>query len=377
MPHDAQSPRRPISLWLPVVVSAFVQVTASLWSIRMLQPAPAVAAATLALAAVGPVALIGARRRPGAVVAVATAAAVLQLLVGVNGGPPPVALAFAVVLAVVRGARVWAWASLAAGWLLALVIVLADPPQGWSPPRIIGTTFGLLLLLGAGEFVRTRRERIRETENELARRRAAAAEEERARIARELHDVLAHSLSQISVQAGVGLHLGESDPARATEALASIRATSKRALDDLRGVLGALRDGGDAPLAPQPGLAEIPALVEAVRIPEAVVRLENRAAGAVVPAPVGAAAYRIVQEALTNAARHARGATRVDVALDAAPGRVRIRVHDDGEVGSEPVAGRGLSGMRERCEHLGGAFSWRAGADGFTIEAEIPWEATA
>lgn len=108
MPHDARSPRRPISLWLPVVVSAFVQVTASLWLIRVVQPEPVAAAAALGLAAVGPIALAGARRWPGAVVAVATAAAVLQLLVGVNGGPPPVALAFAVVFAVVRGARVWA-----------------------------------------------------------------------------------------------------------------------------------------------------------------------------------------------------------------------------------------------------------------------------
>ncbi|WP_167050814.1 sensor histidine kinase [Salinibacterium sp. ZJ77] len=378
MPHAPGSPRRRVTLWVPVVVSAIVQLSATAWLVRVLDPGPASTITTFALAAVGPLALVWARRWPGPVVAIVTAAAVAMLLVGINGGPPPAALAFAVVGAVVRGARVWAWVSLAFGWLLALLIVLNAPPVGWSPPRIVGTTFGLLVLLGMGEFIRTRRERQREDEAELARRRATAADEERARIARELHDVLAHSLSQINVQAGVGLHLADAHPEKAAEALASIRAVSKQALDEVRGVLGILRDDAEAPLTPQPGIGDVRALVDAVQLPDVVVTLDHRAPDLEVPGPVGAAAYRIVQEALTNVARHAHGATSADVLIEGEPGRLRISVHDDGvPVAGSPEPGRGLTGMRERCEQLGGDVAWRRDSDGFTIRAEIPWEASA
>ena len=378
MPHAHESTRRRLTLWVPVAVSGVVQLAATAWLVRVLQPEPAEALATFALAASGPLALVGARRWPGPVVAVVTAAAVAMLLFGLNGGPPPVALAFAVVGAVVRGARVWAWVSLAAGWLLALLIVASAPPAGWSPPRIVGTTFGLLVLLGAGELIRSRRERQREAEAEYARRRAAAAEEERTRIARELHDVLAHSLSQINVQAGVGLHLAAAQPEKAADALASIRAVSKQALDDVRGVLGILRDDTGAPLTPQPGIRDVRALVDAVQLPDVVVTLDDRSDELEVPGPVGAAAYRIVQEGLTNVARHAHGASSAAVRIEGEPGRLRITVRDDGAPDSEEHrVGRGLTGMRERCEQLGGTFSWHRDAGGFTIRAEIPWEAPA
>lgn len=373
MPHARESQRRRVTVWIPVVVSALVQSSASAWLVRVFQPDAVVAVATFALAAVGPVVLIGARRWPGPVVAIAAAAAVLQIVVGVGGGPPPVALAFAVVAAVVRGARIWAWASLGAAWLLAFVVVLNAPAAAWTPPRIVGTTLGLLLLLGVGEVIRGRRERQRALEEELAQRRATAAEEERLRIARELHDVLAHSLSQINVQAGVGLHLAASQPETAVHALASIKEASKQALDDVRGVLGLLRDGGGAPRAPQPGLSEVASLVDAIRIPGVDVVLDDRTAGVEVPSAIGAAVYRIVQEALTNVARHGNDVRAVTVTLDAADGSLRVSVADDGAVTSV-VPGRGLAGMQERVAQLDGSIDWTT-ADGFTVSAEIPWRA--
>src|SRR5690606_921648 len=142
------------------------------------------------------------------------------------------------------------------------------PSETWHPPRIAATTLGLLFVTALGEAARGRRERLRMHRETLERRRRSAAEEERLRIARELHDVLAHSLSQINVQAGVGLHLAEAQPERAAEALASIKAASKSAVDEVRAVLGILRsEGEDAPRAPHPGTAELGALVAGTRLP--------------------------------------------------------------------------------------------------------------
>lgn len=369
-PDRMRGPSKRLRLWVPVVLSALVQIPASIWLVKMGQPELGVAIATIGFAALGPVALIAARRFPGPVVALVAAAAVGELLVGVNGGPPPIALAFALVGAIVRGARVWAWVSLAAGWSLALAFGLLAPPDAWNPPRIVGTTLGLLLVMGIGEGIRSRRERIREYRAAATRKRLTAAEEERMRIARELHDVLAHSLSQINVQAGVGLHLADAQPEKAVEALAAIKQSSKAALDDVRAVLGVLRaDGDDAPRAPQAGIASIADLVAGTAIPGAVVELHDELADHDVPAPIGAAAYRIVQEGLTNVTRHGLDVSRVDVLLADVGGLV-VEVSDDGEVAAfEP--GRGLLGMRERVELLGGRFEVRHD-HGFAVRAEFP-----
>ncbi|QEO10235.1 sensor histidine kinase [Protaetiibacter larvae] len=373
-PERSWGPSRRLRLWVPVVLSALVQLPAATIGVRIAQPEPWIGALTIALAAVGPLALIAARRLPGPVVAVATAAAVGELLVGVNGGPPPIALAFALVGAIVRGARGWAWISLAAGWSVALVAGILVTSETWTPPRVVGTTLVLLLVMGIGEGIRSRRERVREYRAAAVRKRLTAAEEERMRIARELHDVLAHSLSQINVQAGVGLHLADTRPEQAVEALASIKQTSKTALDEVRAVLGVLRaDGEGSPLAPQPGIGDIPALVAGAGIPGARVELVDELRGVAVSTAAGAAAYRIVQEALTNAARHGVGVSSVRVRLADEAGRLMVEVRDDGRVGAvEP--GRGLLGMRERAELLGGRFE--LGTDGgFTVRAELPREA--
>jgi signal transduction histidine kinase len=235
----------------------------------------------------------------------------------------------------------------------------------------VGTTFGLVIAIGLGELLRSRRDRMSAFRAAAARRRQSAAEGERMRIARELHDVLAHSLSQINVQAGVGLHLADTQPEKATEALAAIKQVSKTALDDVRAVLGVLREGGaDAPRAPQPAVGDIASLVASTSIPGARVELDERLGEGEVPAPLGSAVYRIVQEALTNVARHGTGVTRVTVGLVREAGGIRIEVRDDGRV-APFVPGRGLLGMRERVEQLGGVFETEHDG-GFLVRAILP-----
>ena len=234
----------------------------------------------------------------------------------------------------------------------------------------------LTLLVGVGEAIRGRRERYRELSRQVAARREAAAEAERLRIARELHDVLAHSLSQISVQAGVGLHLFDSRPDKAKESLEAIKTVSSQALEEVRGVLGFLRaDGPAAARAPEPDLARIPVLADTYRRAGLDVRLEDEL-HSVPSAASQLALYRIVQESLTNVGRHAQArSVRIRLAEDDAAGAYVLTVSDDGRglpEGGESD-GKGMVGMRERAELLGGSFQVRAtDGGGVTVEARIP-----
>ncbi len=229
-------------------------------------------------------------------------------------------------------------------------------------------------------------------ENE-ARRRAT---EERLRIARELHDVIGHNISLINVQSGAALHrLKKSDapdPA-AADALAAIKETSRETLRDLRTTLGVLRhvDEG-APTAPVPGLARLGELTERTA-DTAGLRVRTVVAGArrALPAELDLAAYRVVQESLTNVARHARGATSVTVRLDYGERELRLEVEDDGRGGAVPgagdardgaggglaggVGGSGIDGMRERARAVGGelAAGPRPGGTGFVVTARLPY----
>ena len=372
-PPDWSAPRW-VTLWIPVVASFLVQVLGAGWMIRSGDYAPREAAAILGLAVLGPLALIGARRFPGPVVVVVSIAGSIDLFLNPHGGPPYIALAFAIVSAIVRGARVWAWAAVGACWLAVAGAALWMGREDWTPARIAGTTLGILIVFGIGEGIRSRRDRLAEYRRLHAQREQSEVQAERVRIARELHDVLAHSLSQINVQAGVGLHLMDRQPDKAAEALASIKETSKTALDEVRAVLGALRsDGGDAPLVPEPGLDRLPALVGAIRGVE--VTLDDGIGTA--PKPVQLALFRIVQESLTNVTRHA-DATRATVRLWTEDGAYRLEIVDDGAgptaLASE-TGGRGLLGMRERAELLGGHLSaGPAEAGGFRVSATIPQE---
>jgi signal transduction histidine kinase len=195
------------------------------------------------------------------------------------------------------------------------------------------------------------------------------------RIARELHDVLAHSLSQINVQAGVGLHLMDSQPEKARDALANIKETSKSALDEVRSVLGILRaEGGDedAPLVPESDLSRLDWLAASVSTQGIEVTVTGRPAN--VPRPTQLAMFRIVQESLTNIVRHAK-ATTANVELSQEGGFYVVRVTDNGtaQAPTGETEGRGLLGMRERAELLGGTLEAAPVAGGgFRVMARIP-----
>jgi signal transduction histidine kinase len=244
--------------------------------------------------------------------------------------------------------------------------------------------------------LRDRAERAERTREEEARRRVG---EERLRIARELHDVVSHTIGVISVQAGVAAHLLHRKPDKAAESLAAIRQASDEALGELHAMLGVLREHGDgdaggAPLAPAPGLAELDTLVAQAAGAGLEVRVSVEGEPRRLPAAVDLAAYRVVQESLTNVVRHAR-ATRAEITVTHAGGRVDIEVTDDGrgaavENGVESASGRqptdsdrpdrrsgrsgqGIPGMRERARALGGTLEAgpRPGG-GFRVRASLP-----
>jgi signal transduction histidine kinase len=387
---SGRSPRW-VRLWLPVLISFLVQVPAVVFQRplhgRWTGPALAVDdpgqfAGQLALALVGPLALIAARRYPGPVVAVVALAASVDLLLSAGAdGPPYIAFAFAIGSAIVRGARVWAWISIAVTWVGTIALSSFFGIE-WQPWRIAGITIGILLIVGAAEGLRTRAERLAEFRRTIQTRRQSEVQAERVRIARELHDVLAHSLSQINVQASVGLHLMARQPDKAAEALASIKETSKTALDEVRSVLGVLRaEGGTdpaAPLVPEPDLTRLPGLAASVSSQGVDVTLDDRLGD--VPQATQLAIYRIVQESLTNVVRHS-GASTARVELEETAGGYRVTVTDDGTGpaagaaadGRRPPGGRGLLGMHERAELLGGTLD--AGplpGGGFRVSASIP-----
>ena len=218
---------------------------------------------------------------------------------------------------------------------------------------------------------------LEENQEEEARRRVA---EERLLIARDLHDVIAHGVAAINLQAGVALHVIERQPDVAAPALATIKELSKQTLDELRATVGVLRsDVSDdaAPRAPTPGIRELGGLVDQVRHAGLSVDLDVDAALDGVPAAVDVAAYRIVQESLTNVMRHAGPHAHTFVAITQdANGGITVEVTDDGlgaAAGPASAPGHGLAGMRERAATVGGVLTAgpRVGG-GFRVEAHLP-----
>ena len=204
--------------------------------------------------------------------------------------------------------------------------------------------------------------------------RDAAVLDERARLARDLHDVVAHHVSLIAVRAETAPYAVEDLGAGGRQVLADIAEDARRALDELRGVLGVLRRASDDPaLAPQPTASDIPALVARAAGSGAQVRWTHEPDGLdTIPPAIGYAGYRVVQEALTNARRHAAGRP-VEVTCRPGGRGMWLRVVTDvGRPVGEPAPGRGLTGARERVEALEGRFAAGPVADSFVVEAEIP-----
>jgi signal transduction histidine kinase len=227
------------------------------------------------------------------------------------------------------------------------------------------------MAIAAGAALTFRRNTMAARREQAKERTRRQAEEERLAIAREVHDVVAHSLAMINVQAGVGAHVADRRPEDAKQALLSIKEASRAALVDLRATLAVLRSGeGKAPAPSLRRLADLTGAATAAGLP---VRVEGEPGD--LPAPVDSAAYRIVQESLTNAVRHASGATGVTVRFARAGGSVEVVVADDGNgpADPDPGTGNGLRGMRERAEALGGTLTADAGAGGgFRVRAVLP-----
>lgn len=271
--------------------------------------------------------------------------------------------------------------ALSVAWLAAADLTPGGPEVGWTFFRI-GTS---VMAAAMGESVRTRRviaaeaqrraEHAERTREEEARRRADA---ERLRIARDVHDTVAHAIATINVQAGVTAHVLDKRPERAREALETIEQVSAQALRELRATLGVLRDPGDDRRTPAPGFGQLDGLVAMAREAGLEVKVEG-AAPASLPDAVDAAAYRILQESVTNVIRHAGPGATVTIAIDAGPEELTLRVTDDGRgvAGAAPDPGhgpgQGIAGMRERCVLLGGELAAGPGADGgFEVRARLP-----
>lgn len=340
------------------------------------------------LAAVGPALLVAARKFPGPVALAVVLVSVLALFLALPAEIPPVAALIATVYALMVGARVWAVIAVGSA-LIGILSAALTARIDWSTPRLIIVVLAILVVFRLGESARSRRERFERRRVILAQRRKDAWQQERVELARELHDVLAHSLSQINVQAGVGLHLGATQPDRALEALANVKETSKQALDEVRAVLGIVRSGeqfepsAEAPRAPTPDLAAIPALLAGVG--RGGLEVETDIDVARIPsAAVQAAVYRIVQESLTNITRHST-ATTAWIRVSDASGELDVSITDNGRPTSggerrdaQLVEGKGLLGMRERTQLLGGSFSaGRTPSDGgFVVSARLPLAST-
>jgi len=265
-----------------------------------------------------------------------------------------------------------------AGWLaeIGCLEIVAHGSLFHDSGPAIPVALATCIVWMIGYSVRQRRAYIEMLQVQAA---SSAVEQERLRIARELHDVVAHSMSVIAVQAGFGEYVIDSNPADARAALSTIQVTSREALAELRRMLGMLRqqETGTAPLTPEPRLADLDRLIERTRAAGIEVSLLRAGTPGDLPASLDVSAYRIIQEALTNVARHAGGGARCTVTISYGADTLTIEVTDDGGRGGgqhhSPGSGHGLIGMRERVHLCRGEFS--AGPlpyGGFRVHARLP-----
>lgn len=311
------------------------------------------------------------RRWPVATYVIGVGAAVAYLGLRYPGWPVYVGAGL-VLIAYVSG-KGWA------GWPLALaggaaVGLAVGRPEGWQPVRMVTVFVAWLAIAAFSAYAAEARRRRAE---ELARHRVV---EDRLRIAREMHDVLSHSLATISLQSGTGLRLFHTRPAEAEAALEAIRQVSGDALAQARTALGVIRDPGGGAEQPRSGLDALDALLGSVRSTGLVVHASVAlGAEATIPPEIASAAFRVVQESLTNVMRHAGPGAEATVAVRREQGDLVVEVSDTGAgTGAAPPAGapgHGVAGMRERVLGLGGRFSAGPEPDGgFRVSARLPAE---
>lgn len=325
------------------------------------------------------------RKAPLAVFAVSALSVLVLAGVGYFEGATPIV---ALLGAYTVGARcrtrtaVLTYLALAGGLL---TLFVSDPPGSFDFAGLLANLalFAVAFLVGANlTSRRTRVEALEQRAEALGREREEearrAVSEERLRIAQELHDVVAHSMGVIAVQAGAGLHVIDADPVAAKRSLEAISGTSRSTLSEIRRLLGVLRgdDGTLAEYAPAPGAADLPALVDDVTAAGVPTTLRLSGDAADVPKGVGLTTYRVVQEALTNVLKHGGPGAAAEVTVSLSPDAVDIAVDDDGrgiDLAAEPGAGHGLLGMRERVAVYGGTLDvGPRPSGGFRVRARLP-----
>jgi signal transduction histidine kinase len=378
--HDAE---RLIDAALPLLAGAIIAVGVAVRA----DPGTRVLALALGLAAAA--VLVLRRRAPTVTLAVSGALVLALFAVDSDAGAIAViAPALALyTLALTRG-RV----HLVAGVLAAAVaVVVAHRFLAGNHDRFTLQTAAHVALIAipvlAAEALRNRRayiqvllERLAQAERTREQEAERRAEQERLRIARDLHDVVAHTLTTINVQAGVAAHLLDRDPGNARGALATIETASHEALQEMRTILGVLRESGNgnAPLEPSPDLAAVETLIEQARSTGLAVRLEAEGEPpGRVPEAVQLAAFRILQESLTNVRRHAPGAA-ADVNLSYRADRLLLSIENDSaHTGNGGASGVGIVGMRERAGALGGTLEAQRSGERFRVVAELPYRRSA
>ena len=317
------------------------------------------------------------RRRPVAVLTIVAAALLAGELLGLSQTASDGSVIFAVyAVSVYAGsrARLWVVGLAALLTLAAFVVALASFTNHRESLLTLGPPS--LVAWVVGDYIRGRRvfftELITRHRGESEASRRAAVEEERLRIARELHDVVAHNVSVMAIQAGAARMSGSSG----REALQSIENTARDTLAELNRLLGVLRKTPGAPeLSPQPGLAQLEGLISSAREAGLDASLKSKGEARPLPAALDLSAYRIVQEAITNALKHSN-ATRLEVVVDHQPDALVLTISDNGTGSTKKVAepvGHGLIGMRERVDLFGGDLgAGSSSLGGFTVRARLP-----
>ncbi|MEV6667174.1 sensor histidine kinase [Streptomyces nigra] len=326
-----------------------------------------------ALLAAGGLALAGRRRAPLAVLVITGLCAVGYLGAGFEALAVPYLVA---VYGSVRAGHRAVTLAVSVGLLVALNLtawVFHDdgPREAVTQARHTLELAWLIAAFAAGEAVRQAERRADEAERTREETALRRADEERLRIARELHDSLTHQISVIKVQSEVAVHVARRRGEQVSEALLAIQQAGREASRELRATLEALRDDDTTP---PPGLDHLPELVKRFQESGLETTLTVEGHPRAVPDAVSRTAYRIVQESLTNVTRHA-SATTASVLIDYRPDGLRVHIDDDGKdtVHSAPTPGLGLLGMRERVSALGGRLRAEPRtAGGFTVQAELP-----
>jgi signal transduction histidine kinase len=382
-------PRLLVDVLVVVVVAVLsvVDVAASS-SDRLPGQRPADALAYV-LVLVGALSLAWRRRAPVAVLAVVTVVVCAFWLRGYSAYLSVLGLTALYAVAAHEEHRRRAWSAMAAACVVLIVVAgvsILDQPDGFAYLTALSVLAFLVGAVAAGVLIRNRERLFADTERRAAEAEAdrlaeaeRAVRRERSRIAREMHDVVAHGMSVVAVQAAAGREIVRGDPEKAADVFAKIEAVSRESLAELRRMLGVLRDPRDpeASLSPQPSISDIRAAVAqsvAVGVPtELVVEGGERP----VEPGIELAAYRIVQEALTNVRKHAGGSASAVVTLVYERDRLAVEVSDDGRGAASALSqaggGHGLIGMRERVEIYGGEL--RSGprpGGGFTVRAVLP-----